>query len=67
MNPIAAAAIRAVFATQCGNRAIRFINPSGRNYNFELEVIYATFFGFGKLYRGRVSCCSTPGGSSNAG
>jgi hypothetical protein len=49
MNPIAAEAIRAVFATQCGNRAIRFINPSGGNYEFELEVIYARVFGFGKL------------------
>ena len=41
MNPIAAAAIRAVFARQCGNRANEFINPSGGNYNVELQLIYA--------------------------
>jgi hypothetical protein len=55
MNPIAAAEASAVLTKQCGNRASRFINPSGRNYKFELQVIYARVADVGKV--AFSSCC----------
>ena len=55
MNPIATAEASTVLTKQCGNRAIRFINPSGGNYNFELQVIYARVADVGKV--AISSCC----------